>query len=106
MSIELQRAIDLITDKSRWTAGEDARDVGGTVIEPNSPEAVCWCGWGAMCRTRVSALLKQRVVDYCRYVYGFAGGVRMSYTNDGPNGHKRVLKAMRAVQAGWKFKEE
>jgi len=103
MSIELQRAIDLITDKSRWTAGEDARDVNGTVIEPDSPAAVCWCGWAAMYKEKVSALMKGCVDDYCRC--GFADGYGLSFINDGPDGHARVLEAMRAVQGGWKSGE-
>jgi len=99
MSKQLQAAIDLITDKSRWIAGEDARDVGGTVIEPNSPEAVCWCGWAAMYKENVSDLMKGRVDDYCRCC--FADGYGLSFIKDGPDGHARILQAMRAVQGGW-----
>jgi len=100
MSKALQAAIDLIEDPARWTAGEDARDVDGTAVEPASGEAVCWCAWAAMYKEDVSDVLKGRVDDYCRC--GFADGYGLSFINDGPDGHARVLQAMRAVQGGWK----
>jgi len=100
MSKQLQAAIDLIADPARWTTGAAARDADGTEVALDDSTAVCRCAWAAMDKEGVSDLLKQRVDNYCRY--GFADGYGLSFINDGPDGHARVLEAMRAVQAGWK----
>lgn len=101
MSRELQDAIDLIEDPTRWTTGVAARDADGNEVALDDSTAVCWCGWGAMCRTKVSDVIKERVVTYCRK--NFKWGVVT--TNEGPDGHVRVLEAMRAVQGGWESGE-
>jgi len=101
MSKALQRAIDLIEDPARWTTGAAARDADGTEVALDDSTAVCRCAWAAMDKEGVSALMKWHVDDYCRY--GFADGYGVSFINDGPDGHARILQAMRAVQGGWKL---
>ena len=99
MSIELQRAIDLITDRSRWTTGVAARDVNGAAAEPDDPAAVCWCGQGAMAKEKVSRTLQRWVSVYCRAVFPPSGG--LTCTNDGPDGRALIIEAMQAVLDGW-----
>lgn len=43
----LRRARVLITDKTKWTQGEYARDKDGDRCLPDEPRAVCWCANGA-----------------------------------------------------------
>ena len=102
MSIELKRAIDLIADPTRWTTGVAARDADGNEVALDDSTAVCWCGWGAMCRMKVSDVIKERVVTYCRNKFKWG----VVTTNEGPEGRTKVLEAMRAVQAGWKLGDE
>lgn len=44
----IQGAIDLLSDKERWTHGVEARDVDGESISPRDPNAICWCATGAI----------------------------------------------------------
>jgi hypothetical protein len=45
--LHLQQTRDLINDPERWTTGVYARDFVGIGVEPDSPNAVCWCLIGA-----------------------------------------------------------
>ena len=38
---------ELLSDPSRWTKGEVARDSNGKLVETESATAVCWCQLGA-----------------------------------------------------------
>lgn len=44
------KVADLLTDDSRWTQGENARDDGGFPIAAESEDAICWCLAGAIKR--------------------------------------------------------
>ena len=100
MSKQLQAAIDLIADPARWTTGVTSRDVDGNFVYVNDATAVCWDAVGAMAKESVRFPIRERVDMYCRMVLGRSGAPE---TNDGPDGHARVLEAMRAVQGGWKL---
>jgi hypothetical protein len=45
---QIEAVIELLSDKSRWTQGQSARDSEGRPVEPDSPYAVCWCVEGAL----------------------------------------------------------
>lgn len=44
----LERARDLLDDRSRWTRGTVARTEGGAMTKPDDPSAVTWCAVGAL----------------------------------------------------------
>lgn len=39
---------ELLSDRSKWTKGYSALDTVGWIVTPNSPDAVCWCLYGAI----------------------------------------------------------
>lgn len=49
----LQKTRDLLSDPSHWIKGDLARDDSQSWTNPNHPEAVCWCSWGAVSKVRV-----------------------------------------------------
>jgi len=101
MSKALQAAINLISNPSRWTKDAVAQDCDGETVDSVSRKAVRWSAWGAMEKKSVSGLMQRRVDAYCRLVFKEYGG--LTWSNDGPDGHRRVLRAMRAVKRGWKL---
>ena len=98
MSKRLQDAITLISDPARWTTGAAARDADGRHVNVRNPKAVRWSAFGSMAKNYVNVTPQLRVGSYCRAMYGTG----TSNTNNGHDGHARVLQAMRAVQGGWK----
>jgi len=50
-----------------------------------------------MAKNYVNVTPQLRVGSYCQAMYGTG----TSNTNDGHDGHARVLQAMRAVEGGW-----
>jgi hypothetical protein len=44
------KAYELLSDSSKWTKGAGARDNDGIRCSPASPDAVCWCLFGAITR--------------------------------------------------------
>lgn len=44
----LKEARALITNPKNWTSGSYARNAKGEGTDPDSSEAVCWCGAGAI----------------------------------------------------------
>ena len=50
----LIEARDLISEPGRWTQGVYACDALGYAIDWGSPEAVCWCATGAICKAAES----------------------------------------------------
>ncbi len=57
----LRAAADLIEPPGRWTQRFSARDVKGSPAGPTSPEAVCWCAYGALMKVSIDL----RVNDVC-----------------------------------------
>jgi len=39
---------DILTDEGKWTRGHFARNKDGKSVDKFSPDAVCWCLWGAI----------------------------------------------------------
>lgn len=46
----LEKARELISDESRWTQGCPARNTEGRYTPIGSPDAVCFCSIGAICK--------------------------------------------------------
>ena len=46
----LSAARELIADEARWTRDWSAKRGDGMPVEPESPEATCWCALGAVRR--------------------------------------------------------
>lgn len=44
----LEKARELLSDRSRWTQGNLARNVFGDSVAIRSPKATCWCSIGAV----------------------------------------------------------
>ena len=44
------KAHELINTREKWTTGTLARDKEEQKVEYDSPQAVCWCMWGAICK--------------------------------------------------------
>lgn len=42
------KAWELLSDASKWTQGEPARDIHGRPVDADDSEAVCWCLMGAL----------------------------------------------------------
>ncbi len=42
------KVFELFQDESNWTQLALARNAAGESIDPNDPEAVCWCLYGAI----------------------------------------------------------
>ena len=43
----MTKIYELLVDEKNWTRGAFARTENGVHINPNHPEAVCWCLMGA-----------------------------------------------------------
>lgn len=41
---------ELLDGPEKWTKGLSARDASGSMVDVDSPYAVCWCLYGAMQR--------------------------------------------------------
>jgi hypothetical protein len=46
----LNLAIELIADPVAWTQNAHARTADGETVKPSNPQAVCWCGLGAIAK--------------------------------------------------------
>lgn len=89
----LQEARELITPMKRWTQGTYARDSNGYSVTPNDPDAVCWCGWGAI--SKVSADKQPPSVAQAQRILDQAG---LSVdVNDGALGSSRLPEANHSV---------
>lgn len=44
----LTEARDLIAEEGRWCQGEEAMNVCQSSVDALSPEATCWCSYGAI----------------------------------------------------------
>lgn len=44
----LERAVDILSDPTRWTNRVMARDKGGNEVQPSSAQACQWCVLGAL----------------------------------------------------------
>ena len=44
----IQKLIELLSDKKRWTQGANARDANEFEVAPSSKLATCWCLAGAI----------------------------------------------------------
>lgn len=44
------KAYELLAKPDSWTQGEYAETDSGRGVEADSPDAVCWCAWGAIIR--------------------------------------------------------
>lgn len=51
---QLIAARKLIEQPEHWTQGTYARDKNGKRVPPKSPEAVCWCAFGAILTQDIS----------------------------------------------------
>ena len=39
---------ELLSDRSKWTQGANARDKHGDIVDPEDPAACKWCFWAAL----------------------------------------------------------
>ncbi|MCJ2067825.1 hypothetical protein MKK75_03210 [Methylobacterium sp. J-030] len=60
----LRAARDTLTDPAHWTKEAYARDRRGAAVASNSPEAVCWCAYGALERLGTGEIVDAR--EYLR----------------------------------------
>ena len=61
--------VELLADESKWCQGAQARDKNGEAVDPNSPDACCWCLIGSVKRC-YSGFDVQRVLELVQdYLY-------------------------------------
>jgi hypothetical protein len=54
----LEAALELIKDERNWCQGCLARNITGSDVPPQSPDAMRFCAVGALCRVAVGALCR------------------------------------------------
>ena len=59
----LRAARKLVANPKTWTQLAAARDPDGEAQPATSPDAVCWCAWGAMVQSAVRLGLSTRDTD-------------------------------------------
>ena len=85
---------ELLAEPSKWTQGCYARDVDGTTVAIQSPDAVCWCLEGTVfkCENRVANHSKLRRFIYTKH------GFHISTWNDAPGRtHAEVLAVLKEI---------
>ena len=50
LKVEVQKAMDLISDPKHWTTKANGRDRHGKITLTRDADAVCWCALGAVIR--------------------------------------------------------
>ena len=45
---DLKASRNLIREPHWWCVGEEAKDINGIAINPESPQAACWCAIGSI----------------------------------------------------------
>jgi hypothetical protein len=79
----LRAARERIAVPERWTRLAEARGSNGRGTDSKDPEAVCWCGWGAV-RSYVdsgddASSIASSIVD--RYLTGSIRGTRFGFVS-------------------------
>jgi hypothetical protein len=95
----IKDAIVLITPKEQRCTGDYAMGRSGRLVHAEGKSAVQWCFLGALWR---AAFLRHRgkygkAVDACLAASQRLYGTHGIDVNDGPDGHRRILRAMRAA---------
>lgn len=86
---QLRTARELLSDPTKWTRGEYARDRYGDAVPSAHAEAVCWCAYGALDRAGAG-----QFGDAREYLRGAADKLFDSFpacVND-EQGHADVLR--------------
>lgn len=86
---------ELIADRKRWTTGMYAADEKKRSVHVDSPEACAWCAVGAI--HRCCSNYEEVILAACDKAYELYEEPFMSMLNDGPDGHRRVLRVLRAI---------
>lgn len=99
----LQKLEDLLSDRSKWTTEELARDADGDVVEPEDPTATCFCLLGAAYRVS-----HESDGDYCniagairaalnKHAAEFNGETLVTFVND-CQGYDAVMKLIQLAK--------
>lgn len=92
---ELQAEKKLLSDPSRWTKHQFARDANGGWAEPRSNNAACWCQHGASQKLNTSndALhLKENVVKLFDDNYFCSSGHCISFNDSPKTNHSDLME--------------
>lgn len=93
----LDRAADLISPKGAWTnKGYYAFNAAGETVEPEDPEAVCWCLAGAIDRVAADREQAREARDLVRTVLP-KGRTFIPLFNDNGTQKKVVAKLREAA---------
>lgn len=95
-AIVLANAIQLISDKSRWTRFELARDSEGSVCAPWDDEARAWCAMGALQKCAFDLTSSRSEAEFLSYKIFSKHKVHCSHVgrfND-VRGHLRTLELL------------
>lgn len=84
----LKAARDLISDRSRWTTGDFAKDADGLPVPAASPDAVCWCSVGAIYKAADERGVKRPKVYDALHA---AAKPRIPWMINDHDGHKAAL---------------
>lgn len=96
----LRAARELLTPEGAWTQGVAARDAAGNEVQSNSPDAVCFCSYGALWHV---AGIKNDAVDLCELllsdvIEGRTGEPFIDHWNDAEGRkHEEVLSVFDAA---------
>jgi hypothetical protein len=85
----------LISNRSKWTTRELARDIEGYPISPDLDEAVAWCAEGALCKIAIAGVGNLVVnMQAQKLLYKYArllGFTSIPNLND-TGGHQTVMR--------------
>jgi len=87
----LRAARRKIRTPTQWTKGWYARDVDGHTVSSRCPEAVCWCGYGAVSFVVSSANLSG--IGVYSALYAAVGKSFISWQDAPERTHAEVLVA-------------
>lgn len=96
----LEKAHALIKDPAHWTQAAAARDADGKPCPPDSPDAVCFCSVGAICRVTYEPVVKSTLLAVVRGQIDPEDSMKYSLTvfNDHSD-HAEVMQAWeRAIE--------
>lgn len=71
----------LIAAPEGWTQGEYARDADGCAVDPDNPDAVCFCALGAIERACERGIDGDEAIQAIQRIVGLVAGFNDTHTH-------------------------